>query len=432
MSLSTRGKRALQPALSYFQKALDALPHEATDDNLDGYVIVAISENRILDAPKMLAKLNKSCATVGKSALGYDDFTGRRGFKEAYAAFVKATLLQNTPKTINPSHLALSSGVGSLLAHLSSLLHDDGDAVLLPTPAYGAIYNDFNVSAGTVVVDVPMSTNYDISPTELQVGYERALAQGHTPKSVLLLNPENPLGIMRSAATLRAISQWCLDRHLHLIVDEIYANSVHSPELSPHPFTTAALALVDEHASSPSSEYLNLPPHVHVLWGLSKDWAASGLRVGVVLTANPDLMQALSNVLYFSGVPNYLLDGLATLLRDLPWTLDFIAANNRDLRASYATVAAVLDAHAVPYVPSPAGMFIWVDFSAFLGAPTWAAERALTDTMHRECKFIMTPGEAQHARAPGFFRICFAYNTPTAVAHGLERTLRYLTTSRRN
>ncbi|RHY35459.1 hypothetical protein DYB32_000083 [Aphanomyces invadans] len=396
-ALSTRGKRALQPALSYFQLALDALANEATDDNLDGYVSVAISENRILDANK-----------------------------EAYASFIKATLVKDTSvaKTIDPNHLALSSGVGSLLAHLSSLLHDEGDAVLLPTPAYGALYNDFFVSSGIKVVDVPMTSTYEITVENLEAAYNQSVAAGHMPKSVLLLNPENPLGIIRSGQTLRAISSWCVKYKLHLIVDEIYANSIHSPELSFHAFESGATIFDTSEAMTP---HFHLPPHVHILWGLSKDWAASGLRVGVVYTGNTDLLQALSNVLYFSGVPNYLLDGLAHLLRDLPWSLDYIAQNNRDLRHSYTQVAAVLTKFNVPFVPAPAGMFVWVDFSAFLRHDTWYGERELTQLMFEKCKFIMTPGEAQHAPTPGFYRICFAYNTPAAVVHGLSRTLEYLT-----
>ncbi|KAF0718515.1 hypothetical protein AaE_010628 [Aphanomyces astaci] len=429
-TLSARGRRALQPALSYFQLALDALAHEATDDDLDGYVSVAISENRILDANKMLTKLNESCAAASqKSGLGYDDFTGRLAFKQAYASFVKETLLKphNTTKAIDPTHLAISSGVGSLLAHLSSLLHDEGDAVLLPTPAYGALYNDFFVSSGTKVIDVPMTPTFDITTDALQAGYDQAVLAGHTPKSVLLLNPENPLGIIRSSQTLRAISTWCEHHHLHLIVDEIYANSIHSPEQSPHAFESGA-TIFD--TSVASASFVQLPPHVHILWGLSKDWAASGLRVGVVYTGNPDLLRALSNVLYFSGVSNYLLDGLALVLSDLPWSTSYIADNNRDLRHSYTQVASVLTKFKVPFVPAPAGMFVWVDFSAFLDTPTWHGERALTDVMFDKCKFIMTPGEAQHAPTPGFYRICFAYNTPKTVVHGLTRTLTFLTTQK--
>ncbi|OQR91977.1 1-aminocyclopropane-1-carboxylate synthase [Achlya hypogyna] len=420
-SLSKRGQRALQPALSYWGMTMDALKDEASAANPDGYVIVSVAENRVLNAPKFLNRLHASLAGVGKSALGYDDFTGRPGFKDAYAAFATATLLPTSSARIDSSHLCVSSGAGSLLAHLSSLLHDEGDGILLPTPTYGALYNDFSVVAGTKVLDVPMEPNYDLSLTAFDAAYDRAKAQNVTPKSVLLLNPDNPLGVIRSSTTVRALSDWCQRRGLHLIVDEIYANSVHTPANSAEPFVSAIAALGTADAGVQA-----LPSHVHIIWGFSKDWATSGLRVGVLCSSNADVRQALSNVLYFSGVPNYLLDGLATMLGDLSWCQEYLAENNAQLRASYIAVTDVLTAYDVPFIPASAGMFVWIDLGQFLKAPTWASEQALTQAMFEHSKFIMTPGEAQHAPRPGLYRICFAYNTPEMVALGLDRTLRHL------
>lgn len=41
----------------------------------------------------------------------------------------------------------------------------------------------------------------------------------------------------------------------------------------------------------------------HVLWGLSKDFGMSGLRVGVAWTENADLLAALSSAAIFTSVP---------------------------------------------------------------------------------------------------------------------------------
>ncbi|KDO31380.1 hypothetical protein SPRG_03997 [Saprolegnia parasitica CBS 223.65] len=424
-SLSTRGQRALQPALSYWAMTMEAMKDHATEANLDGYVAVSVAENRILNAPKFLGKLHASLAGVDKSALGYDDFTGRAGFKDAYARFINATLLPSPSSNngIDPSHLCVSSGAGSLLAHLSSLLHDDGDGLLLPTPTYGALYNDFSVVAGTKVLDVPMTRSYDLSLSAFDAAYDRAVAAGTSPKSVVVLNPDNPLGRIRSADTIRALADWCASKQLHLIVDEIYANSVHTPENSADAFESAIVSVGTVDAAT---GHVHLPSHVHVIWGFSKDWATSGLRVGVLHSSNDDVRQALSNVLYFSGVPNVLLDSLATMLADLPWCSAYLAENKALLRSSYAAIAAVLEAHRVPYVPAAAGMFVWIDLREFLDAPTFAAEQALTQTLFTNAKIIMTPGEAQHAPAPGYYRICFATTAPTIAAHGLDRALNYL------
>ncbi|OQR88891.1 hypothetical protein THRCLA_10040 [Thraustotheca clavata] len=419
--LSVRGQRALKPALSYWGLTTEALKTEATEANLDGQVIVSVSENRIFNSTKFLNKLHNSLAKVEKPALGYDDFTGRRGFKEAYAAFANDTLLPASSKGINPAHVCVSSGVGSLLAHLSSIFQDPGDGILLATPTYGALYNDFTVSAGAKVIDVPMTKDYELSVELFDAAYNQARSNNITPKSVVLLNPDNPLGVIRGRDLLIELSRWCEEKGLHFIVDEIYANSIHTPENSAYPFESAVAVLGNN-----ESEFTTLPEHVHVLWGFSKDWATSGLRAGVIYSSNQDVYNALSNVLYFSGVSNYLLDGLATMLQDLPWCKQYLAENNALLHDAYASVAQVLESHNVPFVPASSGMFVWIDLRRCLSSPTWEAEQELMEIMFTHGKFVMTPGEAQHAPAPGYFRICFGYNTPKVVAHGLNRTLEYL------
>ena len=52
-SLSARGKRAVAPAISYFGLAMKALQDQASETNPDGYVVVAISENKIFNSKKV-------------------------------------------------------------------------------------------------------------------------------------------------------------------------------------------------------------------------------------------------------------------------------------------------------------------------------------------------------------------------------------------
>jgi 1-aminocyclopropane-1-carboxylate synthase len=42
-----------------------------------------------------------------------------------------------------------------------------------------------------------------------------------------------------------------------------------------------------------------------VIWGLSKDFCASGLRVGILWTSNKALAYAVGKLAYFNGVSNY-------------------------------------------------------------------------------------------------------------------------------
>ena len=44
---------------------------------------------------------------------------------------------------------------------------------------------------------------------------------------LLLTNPHNPLGVVYSAETISACVGWARKKGMHVVVDEIYAMSVH-------------------------------------------------------------------------------------------------------------------------------------------------------------------------------------------------------------
>lgn len=99
----------------------------------------------------------------------------------------------------------------------------------------------------------------------------------------------------------------------------------------------------------------------------------------------------------------------------------------------------------MPYLNPDAGMFTWVDFRTWLPLVAakhrlpwpandsdtaaqqqkWAVEAALYDDLRKECKVVLTPGNAQHACEAGFFRICFAFVDVKAMAHALDKVASY-------
>eukprot|EP00669_Euglena_mutabilis_P014269 TRINITY_DN9327_c0_g1_i1.p1 TRINITY_DN9327_c0_g1~~TRINITY_DN9327_c0_g1_i1.p1 ORF type:complete len:173 (-),score=56.19 TRINITY_DN9327_c0_g1_i1:139-657(-) len=147
---------------------------------------------------------------------------------------------------------------------------------------------------------------------------------------------------------------------------------------------------------------------LHVVWGLSKDFCASGLRVGCLYTRNPSLLRSLGAFLGYFGCVSSLAQGaVAALLGDLDWVRGYVAENHRRLLASHRTLTAALDAHGLPYVRSWASLFLWIDLRGALPAPTFEAERELWQRLV-SARVVLVPGETCHADEPGFFRCCFA------------------------
>ena len=489
MALSARGARAVQPALPYwarFAEGVADLYDEAS--NPAGYILMAVAEARG-SFERMIPRLTAArAAAIVPDTGAYANMLGRAALRGAFAATMSRTALRGRV-AVDPEQLCVSAGCGSVLLQLAMLLLDPGDGVLLPTPTYAALYNDIGTLAHGVVVDVPTeAAGYRLTRRALDDARTRAAAAGVPLRMLLLLNPENPTGVIHSAAELRLARGFCAEHGLHLVVDEVYANSVHDPApedaaggggggghdaedgqggddagaaaagdagdrgtgagcrrrvrfhsivelcaedagVAAQPPAPPALAAA---GAPPAARASFLGDSIHVLWGFSKDWAMSGYRVGVLYTHNAALLTALSNVNYFTACSNDTQDMLAGVLADATWCDDYLAHCRGQLRAAFTGLRDVLVGAGIPFVHPQGGMFVWLDLRALLPPPAagddaagFARERRLTDELFREARVLMTPGEACHAAAPGWYRCCFAWMPPRAVRVGFERLAAY-------
>jgi 1-aminocyclopropane-1-carboxylate synthase len=177
---------------------------------------------------------------------------------------------------------------------------------------------------------------------------------------------------------------------VHLVVDEVYALSV----FGERPFASVATL-------GPS-----LGDRVHVVWAFSKDFAASGLRCGALLTENAAVMGAVDALAYWACCSGDTQHVLGAMISDDAWIDGYVATMRARLGAAYRRVAAALDAQGIPYLP----------------APTWEGERVLWRRLLAETGVNLTPGEACRAAEPGFMRLCFA-GVPTDVAEHAVRVM---------
>lgn len=129
--------------------------------------------------------------------------------------------------------------------------------------------------------------------------YEEAFLQaretGVTARALLICNPHNPLGRCYPRETLEALLQFCQKYQLHLISDEVYALSVYDDADSTDGFVSVL---------SIDPVPLGVDPAlIHVLYGMSKDFAASGLRLGCLISRNERFLQAVLSMRYVGVYP---------------------------------------------------------------------------------------------------------------------------------
>ena len=357
MALSTRGQQwaKMSPDLLIWKIIQDLWDPET---NPAGYVSLGVAENALMH-DEMTSYINANIK-VQPEALTYGD--GGQGTKTLRTAMARFLTRKLKPViAFEPSHLCITNGVSSSIEHLSSIIADPGDAFLLGQPHYGAFIPDIELRAGTRVAQVSFG---DVDPLSLEAvsAYERTIesckARKQRVAGLMLCNPHNPLGRCYSREYIVELMKLCQKHQIHLVSDEVYALSVFRQsdptDDSVIPFTSLA---------SISTDGLIDPALTHILYGLSKDFGANGLRLACIVSQhNQDLHHALTPVVIYSYMSS-LVDSLAAhLLSDDQFVDWYIDENNRRLKAHYDLVVAWAERNGIEYAKGGnATFFLWVN-----------------------------------------------------------------------
>mmetsp|Transcript_25582 Transcript_25582/g.39327 ORF Transcript_25582/g.39327 Transcript_25582/m.39327 type:complete len:398 (+) Transcript_25582:323-1516(+) len=358
----------------------------------------------------------------------YNSFLGLPVAREAVAYFLAKRFLfpeksgmapEEALQHVDSQHVVLGSGCGSLLSHLFFCLGEEGDGVLIPAPYYAAFENDIKLVAGCRPLPVKMAKPaLGPTPEDLEAVFLKAQREGISVKFLLLTNPNNPLGVIYRPDVVMETIKWARRKGLSIVADEIYALSTH--KALGHGFQSIMKLLNN-----------NLGDDVHMIWGLSKDFGASGFRVGVLYTQNSVLLESLANLNVFSGVSHPMQMITAELLTDDVFVDIFLEESRERLLKSYNICVRKLDEMVVPYIPAEAGLFVYVDFSSFLPSKTLEDEEKLANLMVDYVRVVLTPGESQRDPKPGMFRICYAWVNPDVLEIAMERLSRFVAKMRK-
>ncbi|NNU79011.1 pyridoxal phosphate-dependent aminotransferase [Halovulum dunhuangense] len=154
----------------------------------------------------------------------------------------------------------VSTGAKQVIFNAILALIDDGDEVIVPTPAWVS-YPDIVKLAGGTPVEVPTTAETGFKPTA------EALAAAITPRTraIMLNSPCNPTGAVLSAEDYRAIAELVRGRpDILVICDDIYEHITFGTT----EFATLAGVCPD------------LKEQVLTVNGVSKSYAMTGWRLG--------------------------------------------------------------------------------------------------------------------------------------------------------
>lgn len=408
-SLAKRGQKLAQNSaridLDLFLEAAENQFHAT--DNPDGAFPLNVAENNVM-SPSIMAIFEQVLASekMPEWVLKYTSMLGHPEVRESVAAFMRTYFKS---EAIQADNLAFSAGASGSLEVSSFVLGNPGDLVVIPAPSYPMYTNDFGIKSGLERYD--LQTHYNIADREslalVTIAHlEEALlaieAQGKVFKILLLTTPDNPTGSIYSLAQLREIAQWCMQNKIHLLVNEIYALSqidTQQAAIAVDYTDTFAFQSFATIIAEFESEYL------HLLYALSKDFAISGMRFGIIHSLNPAFMQGLGNVNIPHLVSNMTQWLIGEMFKDTSFIAHYIKENKRRITESYLVVVALLKAFNIPYAPSRGSLFIWADFSQYLKKDTQKGEEALWMEIFRQTGVLLTPGMGFQHQKHGLFRI---------------------------
>lgn len=215
----------------------------------------------------------------------------------------------------------------------------------------------------------------------------------------------------------------CNKYRIHLLADEVYAMSVYD-------IADANAVKFESVLSIETEEYMD-SKYLHLLYGMSKDTAASGIRIGVIYTRNSELLGALGAIspFHWSGSAN---ERVAILmLEDESWMDGFLRHSQDRLAARNLLVRQILDDEGIQYHKGAnAGFFILVDLRPFLSVSSnaslserWKAEDELMERLLKN-KVYITNGKDMSAEEPGWFRVIYAQDE-RVIREGLKRYVKW-------
>lgn len=430
--VSLRGNRAhntvLRPDFELYFEASKNVYHAI--DNPEGTFPLNVADNK-LNWDKLREKLQFISATkeIPEWVSGYTSGLGHETFRIVMADFL-STFLAHHP--LDFKNIGIAAGATAVIELSALILADAGDVAVFPAPSYPVYSRDINNKAGLERYDLITHHQIDdsnhgpiLSIEHLEMAKKDIELQGKNFRLLILTNPDNPTGSIYSLEQLETIADWCIERNIHFIVNEIYGLVTVDTE---NPSIAADYSNHDKFFSILPIIHKKNSPYVHQWYALSKDLGISGMRVGMVYSLNQTFLNAFNNLNLPHMVSNHTQWLMENVLADHDFMRDFLDMQQLCLTKGYITVVNTLKKWSIPFVPSHGSLFIWADFSKFLNEDSVVAETFFWEKLYQNTGILLTPGPGFGHTKRGMFRIVYTCFDQQALEVAMKRLDCYLIT----
>jgi aspartate/methionine/tyrosine aminotransferase len=293
-----------------------------------------------------------------------------------------------TARSTTPDQIAIAMGATQALHAALGAICDPGDELILLTPHWPLIRG---IALAHNVVPVEVLAGADLPAGDIA---ER-IAHAITPRTaaIYFATPNNPDGLMLSAAQLSAIVGLAEQRGLWVLSDEVYEHYGYDAEHVPT-------------ASLPGAAGRTI-----TVYSFAKSYAQAGLRVGFAV-APPSIVTAMRKLINH-GVYNVPVVAQRSALAALRSGDTFLGEARGLYRGARDRALARLVA---PAATPPGGAYLWVDVHR------WSGDDCMP--VLEQCAaagVLMAPGSAFGAGCTRYARLCFTGVPADRLDEGIDR-----------
>src|SRR5262249_49597007 len=316
-------------------------------------------------------------ATAGLAA-GHTFYTYKSGTPELRQA-IQRYFLEVYGREVPFERIPVTgSAMNGILMIMQAILNP-GDSVAVVTPVWPNIFAAIQIQGG-VVRSVPLIADGE----RWRLDLERLFAAcDERTRAMFIVSPGNPTGWLMTVDEQRAVLEFCRDRGILYIADEVYHRFVY-----------------DGRRAAPSLLEIVAPEDpVAIVNSVSKMWAMTGWRLGWLVTPTK-LAQALDTLVEYntSGSQAFLQDAAVVALDQGE---DFVRAQVE--RCGRARDLVVQRFSAMPRIrlmrPEAA-------FYAFFAIAGVSDSLSFAKELVRRGRIGLAPGTAFGEGGQGWFRLC--------------------------
>ena len=204
---------------------------------------------------------------IDRKILEYSPSQGNLSYREKLVDYYRKYNIHVTPDDII---ITCGGSEAVLFAFMSCL--NPGDEIIVPEPAY-ANYMAFAISAGAKIRTIATTIEEGFSLPKVEK-FEELINE--RTRAILICNPNNPTGYLYTRREMHQIRDLVKKYDLYLFSDEVYREYIYTGS----PYISAC-------------HLEGIEQNVGLIDSVSKRYSECGIRIGALITKNPEVRAAV-------------------------------------------------------------------------------------------------------------------------------------------